>query len=143
MLNCGLVLSLPPISVMSFIEKSVARLDQQDRLEALAQELGKSHYHYSAPPKYYSVRPHQPITRQRRRAALFNEDLTPPPSVRWSRIHQCCPAHPEGAVDGRAGGGLEGEKKQQQQRPRAALPNASRNWLVVQPVECCALLTDD
>lgn len=43
---------------MSFIEKSVARLDQQDRLEALAQELGKSHYHYSAPPKYYSVRLH-------------------------------------------------------------------------------------
>lgn len=41
---------------MSFIEKSVARLDQQDRLEALALELGKSHYHYSAPPKYYSVR---------------------------------------------------------------------------------------
>lgn len=43
--------------VMSFIEKSVARLDQQDRLEALALELGKSHYHYNAPPKYYSVRP--------------------------------------------------------------------------------------
>ena len=42
---------------MSFIEKSVARLEQQDRLEALARELGKSHYHYNAPPKYYSVRP--------------------------------------------------------------------------------------
>lgn len=42
---------------MSFIEKSVARLDQQDRLEALAVELGKGHYHYNAPPKYYSVRP--------------------------------------------------------------------------------------
>uniref|UniRef100_A0A3P9DPL8 X globin n=1 Tax=Maylandia zebra TaxID=106582 RepID=A0A3P9DPL8_9CICH len=40
--------------VMSFIEKSVARLDQLDRLEALALELGKSHYHYNAPPKYYS-----------------------------------------------------------------------------------------
>lgn len=49
----------PPISfrVMSFIEKSVARLDQLERLEALALELGKSHYHYNAPPKYYSVRP--------------------------------------------------------------------------------------
>lgn len=45
---------------MSFIEKSVARLDQQDRLEALAVELGKSHYHYNAPPKYYSVRPQWP-----------------------------------------------------------------------------------
>lgn len=41
---------------MSFIEKSVARLDQLERLEALALELGKSHYHYNAPPKYYSVR---------------------------------------------------------------------------------------
>lgn len=41
---------------MSFIEKSVARLDQLERLEALAVELGKSHYHYNAPPQYYSVR---------------------------------------------------------------------------------------
>uniref|UniRef100_A0A3P8UIR6 X globin n=1 Tax=Cynoglossus semilaevis TaxID=244447 RepID=A0A3P8UIR6_CYNSE len=40
--------------VMSFIEKSVARLDQLDRLEALALELGKSHFHYNASPKYYS-----------------------------------------------------------------------------------------
>lgn len=108
---------------MSFIEKSVARLDQQDRLEALAQELGKSHYHYSAPPKYYSVGLHRPIARQRIPAALFNEKLIPPPplppaAVRRSRIHQRCAAHPEGAVDGRAGGGLEGEE---QQRPRAVL----------------------
>ncbi|XP_023146638.1 x globin isoform X1 [Amphiprion ocellaris] len=42
------------LRVMSFIEKSVARLDQLERLEALALELGKSHYHYNAPPKYYS-----------------------------------------------------------------------------------------
>ncbi|XP_077394288.1 x globin [Festucalex cinctus] len=42
------------LRVMSFIEKSVARLDQPDRLEVLAVELGKSHYHYNAPPKYYS-----------------------------------------------------------------------------------------
>lgn len=45
---------------MSFIEKSVARLDQLERLEALAVELGKSHYHYNAPPKYYSVRSYDP-----------------------------------------------------------------------------------
>uniref|UniRef100_A0A8C7YK45 Globin domain-containing protein n=1 Tax=Oryzias sinensis TaxID=183150 RepID=A0A8C7YK45_9TELE len=44
------------LRVMSFIEKSVARLDQPERLEALAVELGKSHYHYNAPPKYYNVR---------------------------------------------------------------------------------------
>ncbi|XP_066550338.1 x globin [Amia ocellicauda] len=41
------------LRVMSFIEKSVARLDQLDRLEQLALELGKSHYRYNAPPKYY------------------------------------------------------------------------------------------
>ncbi|XP_029937787.1 x globin [Myripristis murdjan] len=42
------------LRVMSFIEKSVARLDQLERLETLALELGKSHYRYNAPPKYYS-----------------------------------------------------------------------------------------
>ncbi|CAJ1073814.1 neuroglobin-like [Xyrichtys novacula] len=41
------------LRVMSFIEKSVARLDQLDRLEALALELGKSHYHYNAPPNMW------------------------------------------------------------------------------------------
>uniref|UniRef100_A0A673LUY1 Neuroglobin-like n=1 Tax=Sinocyclocheilus rhinocerous TaxID=307959 RepID=A0A673LUY1_9TELE len=40
-------------SVMSFIEKSVARLDQLERLETLARELGRSHFRYNAPPKYY------------------------------------------------------------------------------------------
>ncbi|MED6281753.1 hypothetical protein CHARACLAT_025009 [Characodon lateralis] len=42
------------LRVMSFIEKTVARLDQPERLEALAVELGKSHYHYNAAPKYYN-----------------------------------------------------------------------------------------
>ncbi|XP_066529558.1 x globin isoform X1 [Hoplias malabaricus] len=41
------------LRVMSFIEKSVARLDQLERLDMLAVELGKSHYRYNAPPKYY------------------------------------------------------------------------------------------
>ncbi|XP_042629392.1 x globin [Cyprinus carpio] len=41
------------LRVMSFIEKSVARLDQLEQLETLAQELGKSHFRYNAPPKYY------------------------------------------------------------------------------------------
>lgn len=44
--------------VMSFIEKSVARLDQSDRLQTLALELGRSHYRYNAPPKYYGVKSH-------------------------------------------------------------------------------------
>ncbi|KAI5610726.1 x globin [Silurus asotus] len=41
------------LRVMSFIEKSVARLDQLERLDSLAVELGRSHYRYFAPPKYY------------------------------------------------------------------------------------------
>ncbi|XP_007891388.1 x globin [Callorhinchus milii] len=41
------------LRVMSFIEKTVARLDQEDRLQQLALELGKSHFRYSAAPKYY------------------------------------------------------------------------------------------
>ncbi|XP_062863896.1 x globin [Trichomycterus rosablanca] len=41
------------LRVMSFIEKSVARLDQLERLDSLAVELGRSHYRYNAPPKYY------------------------------------------------------------------------------------------
>ncbi|KAK6481223.1 neuroglobin-1-like [Huso huso] len=41
------------LRVMSFIEKSVARIDQTERLVQLAMELGKSHYRYNAPPKYY------------------------------------------------------------------------------------------
>ncbi|XP_039181056.1 neuroglobin-like [Crotalus tigris] len=41
------------LRVMSFIEKSVARLDQEPKLEALAFQLGKNHFHYKAPPNYY------------------------------------------------------------------------------------------
>ncbi|XP_078287081.1 x globin [Rhinoraja longicauda] len=41
------------LRVMSFIEKSVARLDQEEKLEQLAFDLGYSHCRYNAPPKYY------------------------------------------------------------------------------------------
>ncbi|XP_045919604.1 x globin [Micropterus dolomieu] len=64
------------LRVMSFIEKSVARLDQLERLEALALELGKGHYHYNAPPKYYSyvgaefICAVQPILKERWTAEL-------------------------------------------------------------------------
>lgn len=167
-LHCALSASFPPFSfrVMSFIEKSVARLDQQDRLEALALELGKSHYHYSAPPKYYSVRRpwiihwcvHSQVLmmplclkgnshvlflaikllpfialsmKWRRQQTKWTHTLTLCKRQQWSEtaaqsashdfsfffflvcrsgIHQCRAAHPEGEVDGRAGGGLEGEE---------------------------------
>ncbi|XP_033915060.3 neuroglobin-1-like [Acipenser ruthenus] len=41
------------LRVMSFIEKSVARLSQEDKLEQIVFELGRSHCRYSASPKYY------------------------------------------------------------------------------------------
>ncbi|KAM5129425.1 cytoglobin-1-like [Mantella aurantiaca] len=41
------------LRVLSFVEKSIARIDNSARLEELALELGKSHYRYHAPPNYY------------------------------------------------------------------------------------------
>ncbi|CAM9827782.1 neuroglobin-like [Lampetra fluviatilis] len=41
------------LRVMSLIEKTVARLDQDAVLEQLIFELGRKHYKYNAPPKYY------------------------------------------------------------------------------------------
>lgn len=71
---------------MSFIEKSVARLDQQDRLEALAVELGKGHYHYNAPPKYYSVRPLWPPSTSETVVLLsLSTDFTH--WTQWTRAH--------------------------------------------------------
>ncbi|XP_078458777.1 neuroglobin-like [Lampetra fluviatilis] len=42
------------LRVMSFIEKSVARLEQECVLEQLIVEMGRKHYKYNASPKYYS-----------------------------------------------------------------------------------------
>ncbi|XP_064781752.1 neuroglobin-like [Oncorhynchus masou masou] len=41
------------LRIMHFIEKSVARLNQMERLDQLILDLGKSHYRYNSPPKYY------------------------------------------------------------------------------------------
>ncbi|KAM4690752.1 neuroglobin-like [Rhinophrynus dorsalis] len=41
------------LRVLSFVEKSVARIHNIARLEELALELGRSHYRYNASPKYY------------------------------------------------------------------------------------------
>ncbi|XP_053331274.1 uncharacterized protein LOC128505017 [Spea bombifrons] len=41
------------LRVLSFVEKSIARLDNVTRLEELALKLGRSHYRYNAPPRYY------------------------------------------------------------------------------------------
>uniref|UniRef100_UPI00358E2BAD neuroglobin-like n=1 Tax=Myxine glutinosa TaxID=7769 RepID=UPI00358E2BAD len=41
------------LRVMSFIEKTVARLEQEAVLEALILDLGRKHYRYNAAAKYY------------------------------------------------------------------------------------------
>uniref|UniRef100_A0A8C4NMW6 X globin n=1 Tax=Eptatretus burgeri TaxID=7764 RepID=A0A8C4NMW6_EPTBU len=41
------------LRVMSFIEKTVARLEQEDVLETLILDLGRKHFRYNAPAKYY------------------------------------------------------------------------------------------
>ncbi|OCT68750.1 myoglobin [Xenopus laevis] len=41
------------LRVLSFVEKSVARIADSARLEELAMDLGRSHYRYNAPPRYY------------------------------------------------------------------------------------------
>lgn len=51
------VLLFTVVRVMSFIEKSVARLHEPERLEKLAFDLGRKHYNYNAIPKYFMVGP--------------------------------------------------------------------------------------
>ncbi|XP_028858696.1 neuroglobin-like [Denticeps clupeoides] len=55
MLRVSKELRIHGLRVMSFIEKSVARLNQPERLEQLAFDLGRKHYHYKSIPKYYML----------------------------------------------------------------------------------------
>ncbi|XP_053567815.1 neuroglobin-1-like [Bombina bombina] len=41
------------LRVLSFVEKSVARINHPMRLQELVLELGRSHFTYNAQPKYY------------------------------------------------------------------------------------------
>ncbi|XP_066532391.1 neuroglobin-like [Hoplias malabaricus] len=41
------------LRVLSFVEKSVARLGEPERLEQLSLDLGRKHYHYNSNPQYY------------------------------------------------------------------------------------------
>ncbi|XP_028920648.1 cytoglobin-2-like [Ornithorhynchus anatinus] len=41
------------LRVMSFIEKTVARLGEPEQLRQLMWDLGQSHHRYGAPPRYY------------------------------------------------------------------------------------------
>uniref|UniRef100_A0A3Q4G6V0 Neuroglobin-like n=1 Tax=Neolamprologus brichardi TaxID=32507 RepID=A0A3Q4G6V0_NEOBR len=43
------------LRIMYIIEKTVARIDQDDRLDQLILDLGRKHYQYKALPKYYDV----------------------------------------------------------------------------------------
>ncbi|XP_044024190.1 neuroglobin-like [Siniperca chuatsi] len=59
------------LRIMSFIEKTVARIDQDEHLDQLILDLGRKHYRYNAPPKYYKfvgaefIRAVQPILNER------------------------------------------------------------------------------
>uniref|UniRef100_A0A3Q1EYI4 Neuroglobin-like n=1 Tax=Acanthochromis polyacanthus TaxID=80966 RepID=A0A3Q1EYI4_9TELE len=59
------------LSVMSFIEKTVARIDQDELLFELILDLGKKHYQYNALPKYYQfmgeefIQAVQPVLKER------------------------------------------------------------------------------
>ncbi|XP_062407489.1 cytoglobin-1-like [Sardina pilchardus] len=71
------------LRVMSFIEKSVARLEEPERLEKLAFELGRKHYNYRAIPKYFMyvmpefIRAIQPI---------LKDGLTPELEDAWKAL---------------------------------------------------------
>lgn len=71
------------LRVMSFIEKSVARLDQEEKLEKLALELGRSHWRYKAPPKYYEY-----VGTQFIQAAqpILKEEWTPEVEKAWENL---------------------------------------------------------
>ncbi|XP_067830899.1 x globin [Heptranchias perlo] len=71
------------LRVMSFIEKSVARLTQEDKLEQLAFELGRSHCRYNAPPKYYEYVGTQFIAVVR---PILKEKWTPEVEEAWKRL---------------------------------------------------------
>ncbi|KAL6478043.1 hypothetical protein MHYP_G00138780 [Metynnis hypsauchen] len=73
------------LRVMSFIEKSVARLDQLERLDMLAVELGKSHYRYNAPPKYYGYVGTEFICAVR---PILKEKWTPELEKAWKTLFQ-------------------------------------------------------
>lgn len=71
------------LRVMSFIEKSVARLHEPERLEKLAFDLGRKHYTYNAIPKYFMyvmpefIRAIQPI---------LKDGLTPELEEAWKGL---------------------------------------------------------
>ncbi|XP_051264236.1 neuroglobin-like [Dicentrarchus labrax] len=59
------------LRIMSFIEKTVARIDQDERLDQLILDLGRKHHRYNALPKYYKfvgaefIRAVQPVLKER------------------------------------------------------------------------------
>ncbi|KAF7242244.1 Neuroglobin [Varanus komodoensis] len=71
------------LRVMSFVEKSVARLDEEGKLELLAFELGRSHCRYRAPPKYYEYVGAQFIQAVR---PILKEEWTPQVEKAWESL---------------------------------------------------------
>ncbi|XP_017538597.1 neuroglobin-like [Pygocentrus nattereri] len=70
------------LRVLSFLEKSVARLGKPEHLDELILELGRKHYHYNSNPKYYMylgtefIRVIKPILKERWSSELENAWMT-------------------------------------------------------------------
>ncbi|XP_076127910.1 cytoglobin-2-like [Alosa pseudoharengus] len=103
------------LRVMSFIEKSVARLDEPERLEMLAFDLGRKHYNYRAIPKYFMyvmpefIRAIQPI---------LKGGLTPELEDAWKALF----LYLTGMM---RQGYLEEERRQTHERGPTSIPSSS------------------
>ncbi|XP_075469469.1 neuroglobin-like isoform X1 [Ascaphus truei] len=71
------------LRVLSFVEKSVARIGQSARLEEMTLDLGRSHYAYNAPPHYYQYVGTEFISAVR---PVLNEKLTPDVEEAWQHL---------------------------------------------------------
>ncbi|XP_005754404.1 neuroglobin-like isoform X1 [Maylandia zebra] len=91
------------LRIMYIIEKTVARIDQDDRLDQLILDLGRKHYQYKALPKYYDLMGEEfihaihPVLQERWTSDLeeawkVNRDSVP---VHHSHHEERLPAGPE------------------------------------------------
>ncbi|KAG8449673.1 hypothetical protein GDO86_016352 [Hymenochirus boettgeri] len=71
------------LRVLSFVEKTVARVEHPAQLEQLVLNLGRSHYIYSAPPTYYQYVGTEFISAVR---PIFKDKWTPEVEEVWKRL---------------------------------------------------------
>lgn len=95
------------------MEKIVARIDQDARMDQLILDLGRKHFGYDASPKYYQVRDvlrsGSPGNNGTAAAAGGVYPTTSVSAVCGGGVYPSLSAGLEGALELRAGGGLEGK----------------------------------